>query len=272
MYMAEISIMTMAFADELVKGELGDVAMLRALESMGYDGVELHAERIRSNGRLLHSYRNYLRDSRLGVTCLDVGCNLVGPGPQSRQQGIDDLFAGVDLAWELGCGLALAAGSRLSTGIAPEEGRKMVAAGLSACAEHARAAGVTLAIENFGIAPTLQCAAADCLEILDAVPGLTFVFDVGNFYFAGEDPLDNIDRLGPRTRHVHLKDWVRTDHPQLADVKGCLLGEGVIDGRRAVRRFLESGLATSFSIEVGAPGDPLIAARADFDTARRWID
>ncbi|NIA14758.1 MAG: TIM barrel protein, partial [Nitrospiraceae bacterium] len=171
--MAKISIMTMVFGGMLENGELSDVEMLRALETMGYDGVELTAGRIQQLPDGLAVYKAYLADSRLDAPCLDVGCNLVGEDAASRQAGIDALRAGIELAAELGCRVALGAGSRLSGSITPEGGRRMTADGLNACMEEAQAAGVTLAIEDFGVAPRLQCVAADCAAILDAVPGLS---------------------------------------------------------------------------------------------------
>ena len=208
--MAKISIMTMVFGGMLEEGALSDVGMLRALEMMGYDGVELTAGRIQALPDGLAVYRGYLADSRLEAVCLDVGCNLVGEDAAARQAGIDALRAGVELAAALGCPVALGAGSQLSGSISPADGRAMVADGMNACVPEAQAAGVTLAIEDFGVAPRLQCAAADCVAILDAAPGVSFVFDTGNFYFRDEDPLENMALLAARTCHVHLKDWVRS--------------------------------------------------------------
>jgi len=269
--MAKISIMTMVFGGELERGDLTDAGLLAALEATGYDGVELNAGRLLSAASRVDACETYLADSRLEVTCLDVGCNLIGADQAARDEGIAALRAGLELAARLGSPISLAAGSRLSGEISPEDGRRMTADGLEACMAEARELGVTVAIEDFGVAPTLQCAAADCLEILDAVPGLAFVFDTGNFYFAGEDPERNMERLAGRTRHVHLKDWIKSETPQIADVSGAPLGQGIIPNEALVRRFVEAGLVDSFSVELGAPGDRLEAARADLETVRGWL-
>jgi len=44
--MAKISIMTMAFGEELASGKLDDVAMLAGLQEIGFDGVELTSPRL----------------------------------------------------------------------------------------------------------------------------------------------------------------------------------------------------------------------------------
>jgi len=271
MPMKKISIMTMTFGRQLAKGSLKDVEMLDALDQAGFDGVELPSTRLLGTPGLTDTYAAYLAGSRLEATCIDGLCNLIGPDQKTRDAGIDTLRRAIDLAASLGAPVVLAAGSRLSGDISPGDGRRMIADGLRTCRPKADEAGVALAIEDFGVAPTLQCAAAHCLEILNAVHGLAFVFDTGNFYFCGEDPLQNMASLAPITCHVHLKDWVKSDRPQIADVAGTALGTGLIPNQEIVRRFLESSQTDSFSIELGAPGDRLTAAKADIETVRQWI-
>ena len=270
--MTKISIMTMVFGGLLEDGSLTDAAMFDRLEQMGFDGVELPSGYLLSDPKRLKSYATRLADSPLCVTCIDAGCNFIGPDKPSRSKGVDALHRAVEMAWGLECPLVLAAGSHLSGDISPDDGRRMTIEGLRACLPAARQADVTLAIEDFGVAPTLQCAAEDCLEILNALPELAFVFDTGNFYFRGEDPLANLDLLGERTRHVHLKDWVKSDKPDIADVAGAPLGTGLIPNEELVRRFLELGHVANFSLEAGAPGDRIEAARQDFQTLLRWIE
>ena len=270
--MPKISIMTMVFGGYLAEGRVSDIEMLDALETMGFDGVEIPAGRILAQPALLRTYRSRMAGSRLYVSAIDAGCNLIGSDQAARDAGIEALSAAIDIAQALDCSLVLAAGSRLSAGIAPGDGRRMIADGLRACLPAAHAAGATLAIENFGVAPTLQCAGAHCLEVLDAVSELAFVFDTGNFYFCGEDPLANIELLAHRTRHMHIKDWVKSERPEIADVAGASLGTGFIPNQEVVRRFLALGTVDSFSIELGAPGDKFEAARHDLDTVRQWIE
>ena len=270
--MTKVSIMTMVFGALLEDGTLTDAAMFDHLEQMGFDGVELPSGYLSSDPKRLRNYATRLADSPLCVTCIDAGCNFIEPDEPSRSKGVDALHGAIEIAWGLECPLVLAAGSHLSGNISPDDGRRMIVDGLQACLPAARQAGVTLTIEDFGVAPTLQCAAEDCLEILNALPELAFVFDTGNFYFRGEDPLENLDLLGERTRHVHLKDWVKSDKPDIADVAGAPLGTGFIPNEELVRRFLKLGHVANFSLEVGAPGDRIEAARQDFQTLLRWIE
>ncbi len=270
--MPKISVMTFVFGGALSKGELTDRAMLEAVEAMGLNGVELPSSRLLEEPARLDEYKAYLKNSRLEVACIDGMCNFVSREPAARQKGIDDLRRSLDLAAQLSCPIVLAAGSRLSDDIAPAEGRSMIADGLNACMPAAKDAGITLSIEDFGVAPTLQCAAADCLEVMELAPGVAFVFDTGNFYFAGEDALDNFDVLAPRTCHVHFKDWIKSDQPAIADVAGCPLGVGLVRNEAVAERFLATTGFDSVSLEVEAPGDKLEATRQDLETIRQWLE
>jgi sugar phosphate isomerase/epimerase len=269
--MTKVSVMTMVYGELLEKGKLTDDEMLAKIEKMGFDGVELFADRILSQPGLLKTHISYLDNSKLKVTCMDAGCNFIAPDKKGRDAGVAAPRAAIDIAPSLGCPLILAAGSNISGDITPADGRKMIADGLNACIPEARELRVTIAIENFGVAPTLQCKAVDCLEILNAVPGLAFVFDTGNFYFCGEDPLNSFDALATKTIYVHLKDWVKSDKPDIADVAGAALGAGIIPNEKLLRKFQQKGRVDSFSIELGAPGDRFEATRKDLETVRRWI-
>ena len=256
----------------MADGTLTDTAMLERLEKIGLDGVELPSGYLLAEPKRRKTYATYLSDSRLRLTCIDGGCNLIGADAASRAKGVYDLHAAIEIAWGFGCPLVLAAGSQLSGGITPQDGRRMIIDGMQACLPAAQQADVMLAIEDFGVAPTLQCAAHDCLEILDAAPELGFVFDTGNFYFRGEDPLANLALLGDRTCHVHFKDWVKSAKPEIADVAGAALGTGIIPNQELARRFVDLPRVENFSLEVGAPGDKFEAAQRDLKTLRRWIE
>jgi len=267
----KISVMTFVFGGAIGKDELTDMGMLEALEAAGLDGVELPSNRLLEDSNRLAEYKSYLASSRLTVNCIDGMCNFIAEDTAGRQQGIDDLRASIDLAGSLECPIVLAAGSRLSGDITPDDGRRMTADGLSACLPMAQDAGITLAIEDFGVAPTLQCSAADCAAVLDIAPGVAFVFDTRNFYFAGEDAADNFDLLAARTCHVHLKDWIKSDTPAIAEVAGCPLGTGLVQNEAVLKRFLAETKVESYSLEVEAPGDKLDGTRNDLATVRMWM-
>jgi sugar phosphate isomerase/epimerase len=267
--MANISIMTMVFGGHLDRGTMTDAAMLAALEEMGYTAVEVPFRRIENR---IEKYKTALAQTGLNLDCIDCICNFISREPQEREAAVRMLDAAIKAAVELRCPIVLAAGSNLSGDIEPDEGRQMIIDGMRACMPAASELGITLAIENFGVAPRLQCCAADCLAVLDAVPGLKFVFDTGNFYFRQEDPLKNLPLFAERICHVHLKDWIKSDKPDIADVAGVALGTGLIPNADLVEKLMRDGYTGDFSIELGAPGDKLKGARRDVATVRSWLE
>jgi sugar phosphate isomerase/epimerase len=93
---------------------------------------------------------------------------------------------------------------------------------LSAMTDAAERAGMQLVLENeHGI---VGDTVARCQTLLHAVPSshLAFAWDPANFVHVGEatSVSDGWDALGPRTRHVHIKDY------RLADQKVLPAGEG----------------------------------------------
>lgn len=93
---------------------------------------------------------------------------------------------------------------------------------LRAMTDAAERAGVQLVLENeHGI---VGDTVARCQTLLDAVssPHLAFAWDPANFVHVGEatSVSDGWDALGPRTRHVHIKDY------RVADQKVLPAGEG----------------------------------------------
>lgn len=80
---------------------------------------------------------------------------------------------------------------------------------LSKMTEAAAAAGMQLVLENeHGI---VGDTVVRCIQLLNAVnsPSLAFAWDPANFVHVGEraSVTDGWDALGPRTRHVHIKDY-----------------------------------------------------------------
>ena len=265
------SVMTMVFGTDLADGKLTDTAMLRALDEMGFDSVELWSPDLATSPSRKREYLTYMASSTLRVSCMDAIGNFASPDPAIRQAAIDITLEAITQAHTLYCPMVLTAGSRLDEGVSPAEGRARIIETLNEVMPDAKAAGIALAIENFGVEPALQCSAADCLEILDGVEDLAFVFDSGNFYFCGEDPLENIEQLASKTRHVHLKNWKKSPSPLLADVAGAPLEEGLIPNRILIQRFRGSGYNGVFSLETDPADNTLTAVRNDLQTLLSWL-
>lgn len=116
---------------------------------------------------------------------------------------------------------------------------------LTAMSEAATAAGVQLVLENEnGI---VGDSVARCQWLLDAVPSpaLAFAWDPANFVHVGETAavIDGWAALGPRTRHVHIKDYRMASHKVLPAGEG----DGQID--LLLQRLDEAGYNGFLALE-----------------------
>ena len=116
-------------------------------------------------------------------------------------------------------------------------------------AERARAAGFRLAVEN--VAGSYVATAAHSAALLKAVqsPGLGLTWDPNNSARAGDPepyPSGYALLVPSRIWHVHLRDYRR-----LADgtVEWCGVGDGEFDHVAQVRRLLQDGYRSVFSLE-----------------------
>lgn len=93
--------------------------------------------------------------------------------------------------------------------------------------ERGKEHGIEILFEDTPQAHKALSSAADCRAVLDAVPGLGFVFDTANFLTA--DPYNDLTAswklLKDRSHRVHLKDVVRGKIPR-AEV--CDNGESIL--------------------------------------------
>lgn len=103
----------------------------------------------------------------------------------------------------------------------------------------------------------------DCLDILNAVPELDFVFDTANMLPHGDEPLDAYEKLKGRIAHVHLKDVALIEQKRVSSfaersadgrVMKCVVwGRGVIPVQELYERMLADGYSGCFAIEYAHP-------------------
>lgn len=119
--------------------------------------------------------------------------------------------------------------------------------------ELARKAGVQLTLESTGFENSPISTADECLEILNAVPGLRVTYDVGNV-FTAEDPLAAYRKLRKYVVHFHVKDWFVSSAPKEGYTKkrnGTWMGNALLgDGDVKLREFWQETTAEERQIWV----------------------
>ena len=276
--MDKLAVMTFMFEPWCAASPAGHERLLAGLAALGIHSVEPPHTPFVSNAGLTARYAKALRDNGMQAPVVDVMCDLVHSSPAEMRRGRDALRRGLELCAALGTGIAHVAGHSPKTGIPLPDARKMVAHELSREAEFAAKHGVTLAIEDFGISPTLLCRAEDCLETLRHVGGkVRFVFDIGNFEFVGEHADENVESLYGYTCHVHVKDWQsvawRTaDGSGEVRAVGCPLGSGVVPAAKALSLLKSKGYDGRIALEITSLlDDPFATVERDMAVLRRWL-
>lgn len=116
--------------------------------------------------------------------------------------------------------------------------------------EAARAAdaGLVLAIEDhqdFG--------SEELVEVSEeAGENVGVVFDTGNAFAVGEDPVEFARRAGHRIRHVHLKDYVAQPTDEGYRLVRCAIGDGCVPLGEIAAVLESHTLSLTASIEPGA--------------------
>jgi glucosamine-6-phosphate deaminase len=196
----------------------------------GYDGVELRFlegddalwARPELSGDGLAETRRRLRDAGLAVSCVDTRSFFHDPDGRARTRAHDEAARSLELAARLAAPGIRVFGDRVQPGADLDSTRDWIAEAMETLADRARGTGVEVWIESHGD----FARAADTLSVVDRVRsrGAGVVWDPANAFEVGEAPAEGPRVLGPRIRHVHLKDLRRS-----GDGKSwtpALVGEG----------------------------------------------
>lgn len=132
--------------------------------------------------------------------------------------------------------------------------RARVIRNLGRLAPEARAAGVTIAIENhYGITATSD----DVLRLLEGVgdEAIRANFDGANFVPMGDDPVRACRRLLPYIAHVHCKDARYTGKGRHEGWEYCEIGAGVMNYREIFEILGGSCYKGAVCVEYENPAD-----------------
>jgi sugar phosphate isomerase/epimerase len=185
-----------------------------------------------------------IRGSGLKVSSLCRAGLFPAADDAGRRAARDENRRAIDEAAALGAQCVVMIAGGLPAGSRDLPGaRAQVRDGLAAILDHARAAGVGLAVEPLHpmYAADRACVntLAQALDLIEAVgggPGLGVAVDVYHVWW-DPDLAAQIARAGPRIMGFHLCDWLVPTTDLLLD-RG-MMGDGVID-IPAIRRMVEA--------------------------------
>ena len=105
---------------------------------------------------------------------------------------------------------------------------------IAAFTRRATAEGFAVMVEDYDNPRSLCYNAARLDSLFTLSDKIGFVFDSGNFLFAGEDALENLTRFQSRVGHIHLKDRVAKDDMRCVPAgTGCIPMEAIVNQMEA---------------------------------------
>lgn len=240
-------------------------------KKLGLDGLELGLGRNYLEDTLWHAEPRQLikqKASQAGVEipsiCLglfnDVTCNPASPQPDESQTGRDILAHAIEMAVDVGASVLLVPFFGSATiEDADTAGIERMIQAMAVCAPVAAEAGVSLALES-------KLNAATLIHILDAVDsdGLGVYYDVANAVWCGNDPAEEIRRLGSRIVQMHAKDIE-------AGPGDRMLGAGRVDFDACVSALADIDYDGYVVLETPVQDDVFADTKANLDYVRGRI-
>lgn len=223
--------------------------MCRVGQELKIDGVDM----VTTYGIAPEVIRRTLADHGLKIVCYTFFPKLNKPTAAERAAVVDDVKKGFDIAVSLCADKVM-----IHTSGDPKLPRDICRSnwihGLQECAGLARAAGITMTIENIPGATSPLIISSDILEAIREVPGLKLTYDNGNV-MQGEDPVISFHRCAEHVVHAHFKDLVLAE-PGLGmegldgrRYQSALIGEGIVPQRECLAAMKQAGYKGYINIE-----------------------
>ena len=187
--------------------------------------------------------RKMSEDAGLMALAVTTYTSFVSESVEERQSNIDELKRYTDLAVELGATYVRAFLGELTEAIALNAALyRNISACVNDASDYATSMGVHIAIE-----PHDDFARSSVVlpVLTQSQPDVLVIWDIGNAFAAGEDPVDGFELLKDRIAYVQVKDGIRSgSHWQL-----CTLGQGNVPLAKAFELLFMQNYKGAFSVE-----------------------
>jgi len=246
--MIKYAVMTFMYNNWVNSEDGSHEKLIQILGESEAEGIEAFANHFIGNDDLVKLYQKEMASNAMKMPVMDLIANLACSDKKQRDEVYETMRKGIDICDALDTEIVHIAGCSLVEGVTSEDGKKLIAEGLSDFVDDVEKRGMTLAIEDFDPSPALICSAADCLDILDQTGNRAkFVFDTGNFEAVGEHAEDVFDQMIDRTCHFHFKDFEFDDSPK--GYHGTYFGQGKIKNRKIAELIKKSNYSGWVALE-----------------------
>ncbi len=240
---------------------------------LGIDAIDM----VSTYDRPPAEIRRILDDHGIRAACFTRAAPaLCSESASERAAGVDSVKEMLDIAGDIGSDKIMVIPHCDNT-LPRDIARRRYIRGFCETAGLARAAGITVTIENFPSGGFVT--SSDVLEAIREVPGLKLTFDNGNVLLGGEDSAVSFERSAEHVVFAHFKDWVRTapgEGRQGLDgrwYQPALIGEGIVDHQGCLAAMRRQGYPGYINVEYeGADYPPDEATRRAVAYLRGILD
>ena len=278
----QICCYTYSFHTEIDRGAMNTVDVIRYTRELRVDGIEIYGMYM-TEGQV-PGVRAALDETGVQASCYDLFCVTDFADASQRQAAVAKAVEELDWVATFGAPTVLIIPGFPKPEYTHAQAREWFTEALHTLVPEATRRGITPTLANVGWQPVVYGTSDQMLAACEAVgPDLKLVYDVGNFFLAGEDNLQALQRVAHRMVHVHLKDWVEVapDAPnqdpfEFANTEGTrftgeLLGEGVLDLPAAIRELRKLGYDGWVSVEYEGHKEPKEATRKSLEYVRSLL-
>lgn len=218
------------------------------------------------------SIRQVLSDHNLGIVALGLSTRFNSKDASVRQENLEQLRQYIALAAELGAPYVRTFGGEPDMGAIIDDVTAWVADALNEVSDWAGQHNVGILLETHDAFSRSEIVARTLAQVESDHIGA--VWDVHHPYRMNETIDDVWANIGPRVKHIHMKDAVRK-----ADGSWRLvpLGEGEVPCHAIIQRLYAEGYRGYIAAEWEKKwhpeiAEPEIALPQHAQTLRRWID
>lgn len=225
----KLAVMSYTLARRVPADQFDIPAMCRLAQEIQVKGIDM----VTTYGRPASDLRRMVADHGLKTVCHTFMADLNVSDAAALQKGLEQVRQGIDNAVALGTDKVMLV-TPGKAGIPRDQTRRAFVRGIQQALPWARAAGITLSVENFPGADSPFVTSADFKAALQEIPELRLTFDSGNVFTGGEDPADSFRQCAKQVIHAHFKDWdVVPEGGRMKGLDGrfyesALIGEGAM--------------------------------------------
>ncbi|MBA2371891.1 MAG: sugar phosphate isomerase/epimerase [Chloroflexi bacterium] len=231
--------------------------VLADLREMGGESIEINSQAglhgLVIDGATAPRVRSMAETAGIAIRAVSGYNDFAQTEPGSLEREVRRLLAACRIASDLGVTLVRAFAGEAKPGRELTELRARIVEGFRRAAGPARAAGVTLAIENHGRLLNDGRALAELVREVDE-PNVRLTLDTGNFAWGGHDlasTREDLDAALPYAVNVQIKDGIWRD----GTFQFVPAGDGELPLAELVARLVACGYDGPISSEYEGGGD-----------------